>query len=79
MKISKPNVDKMVLDTDAATLTADEKALALAMLDDAGFIPFGDEVGLNVYQPWVKNYFNETDTGYHNRVPMEAEIWIAAH
>jgi peptide/nickel transport system substrate-binding protein len=71
--------NKMVLDTDTATLTADEKALAQAILDDAGFIPFGDQVGLNVYQPWVKNYYNETDTGYHNRVPMEAEIWIAAH
>jgi len=71
--------NKMVLDTDAATLTADEKALGLAILDDCGFIPFGDQVGLNVYQPWIKNYYNETDTGYHNRVPMEAELWIAPH
>jgi peptide/nickel transport system substrate-binding protein len=75
----KAMFDKMLLDTDAATLTADEKALALAMLDDAGEIPFGDQVGLNVYQPWIKNYYNETDTGYHNRVPMEAELWIAPH
>ena len=71
--------NKMVLDSDATTLTADEKSLALAMLDDVGFIPFGDEVGLNCYQPWIKNYYNETDTGYHNRVPMEAELWIAPH
>jgi peptide/nickel transport system substrate-binding protein len=75
----KTMFDKMVLDTDAATLTADEKALGLAMLDDAGEIPFGDQVGLNVYQPWIKNYYNETDTGYHNRVAMQAEMWIAAH
>jgi peptide/nickel transport system substrate-binding protein len=75
----KTQYDKMVLDTDTATLTADEKSLALAILDDAGFIPFGDQVGLNVYQPWIKNYYNETDTGYHNRVAMQAEMWIAAH
>jgi len=31
----------------------------------------------NCYQSWVKNYYNELDTGYYDQMPMIKQIWIS--
>jgi len=38
------------------------------MIDDGAWLPFANPTSLNCYWPWIKNYYNETDTGYHNAV-----------
>jgi hypothetical protein len=66
----------MIAESDVTKRTQDIKTLAIAMIDDAGWIPFANATNLNCYWPWMKNYYNETDTGYHNAVPMISRIWI---
>jgi peptide/nickel transport system substrate-binding protein len=61
---------------DPTKRAADEKALSAAMLDDAGWIPMADPVALNYYWPWMKNYYQEIETGYENKLPMINRIWI---
>ncbi len=46
------------------------------MIDDGAWLPFANPTSLNCYWPWIKNYYNETDTGYHNAVPMIERMWI---
>ena len=50
--------------------------LAQDMLADAGYIPLADPAILNCYWPWLKNYFGEVDSGYHNQVPMISRTWV---
>jgi ABC-type transport system substrate-binding protein len=66
----------MIAESDVTKRTQDIKTLAIAMIDDAGWIPFANATNLNCYWPWMKNYYNETDTGYHNAIPMISRIWI---
>ena len=61
---------------DPVSRTAQEKELGIAMNDDAGWIPFANPNNLNCYWPWMKNYFGEVDTGYHNAMPMIERLWI---
>jgi ABC-type transport system substrate-binding protein len=66
----------MIAEPDVTKRTADIKNLAIAMIDDAGWIPFSNPTNLNCYWPWIKNYYDETDTGYHNAIPMINRMWI---
>jgi peptide/nickel transport system substrate-binding protein len=66
----------IINDTDLTKQTSDIKQMALAVLADAGYIPFADPVELNCYWPWLKNYYGETDAGYSNLMPMISELWI---
>jgi peptide/nickel transport system substrate-binding protein len=66
----------MIAESNVTTRTQDIKNLAIAMIDDAAWIPFANPNNLNCYWPWMKNYYNETDTGYHNAVPMISRVWI---
>lgn len=50
--------------------------LALAVLDDAGYLPMANPVALNCYWPWMKNYYNETEEGNHCSMPVIERIWI---
>jgi ABC-type transport system substrate-binding protein len=61
---------------DPTKRTALEKSLGVAMLEDAGMIPFAQAYNYNCYWPWIKNYFNETDAGYYNQMPMIKTLWI---
>ena len=67
---------QMIAESNVATRTGDIKNLAIAMLDDAAWIPFANPNNLNCYWPWIRNYYQETDTGYHNAVPMISRIWL---
>jgi len=63
-------------DSDPSKLVTDEKALSVAMLTDAGWLPMADQVADNYWWPWMKNYYQEIETGYENKVPMIDRIWI---
>ena len=63
-------------DSDPGKLVTDEKALSVAMLTDAGWLPMADQVADNYWWPWMKNYYQEIETGYENKVPMIDRIWI---
>ena len=63
-------------ESDPVARTNEEKQLAIAMINDAGIIPFTNPYTLNCYWPWMKNYYGEIDTGYHNQIPMISRIWI---
>jgi ABC-type transport system substrate-binding protein len=67
---------QMIAESNVTTRTGYIKDLAIAMLDDAAWIPFANPNNLNCYWPWIRNYYNETDTGYHNAVPMISRIWL---
>ena len=64
-------------ETNPTTRTADEQQLAVAMLDDVGQLAFAQTYNINCYQSWVKNYYNELDTGYYDQMPMIKQIWIS--
>jgi peptide/nickel transport system substrate-binding protein len=64
--------------TDAISRVADTKALSIAYLDDVGAIGFPQPYVLNCYWPWLKNYYNEIETGYYNQIPMIKTMWIDA-
>jgi len=64
-------------ETNPTTRTTDEQQLAVAMLDDVGQLAFAQTYNINCYQPWVKNYYNELDTGYYDQMPMIKQIWIS--
>ncbi len=66
----------MIAESDVTKRTQDIKNLAIAMIDDGAWLPFANPTSLNCYWPWIKNYYNETDTGYHNAVPMIERMWI---
>jgi peptide/nickel transport system substrate-binding protein len=63
-------------DSDPAKLQADVKQFCQDALTDAAYMPFADPYILNCYWPWLKNYYGEVDTGYHNQIPMISRIWI---
>ena len=63
-------------ESDPIKLVADEKALAVAMLNDVGWLPMADQVANNYWWPWMKNYYKEIETGYEDKVPMISRIWI---
>ena len=67
---------QMITEMDAAKRAGYIKTLGIAMMDDGAWLPFANPNNLNCYWPWMKNYFNETDTGYHNAVPMISRLWI---
>ena len=67
---------KMMAETDPVKRTQYTKDLALLMIDDCGWMQFANPVGMNCWWPWMKNYYNETDTGYHNQCPMIERTWI---
>jgi hypothetical protein len=46
------------------------------MLDDAAWMQFANPLALNCWWPWMKNYYNEVDAGYHNYMPMIQRMWI---
>ena len=58
--------------------TAKLKKLFADMLTDASYLPMGNSQILNCYWPWLKNYYGETDAGYHCLVPMISRMWIDA-
>jgi peptide/nickel transport system substrate-binding protein len=64
-------------ETNPTTRTADEQQLAVAMLDDVGQLAFAQTYNINCYQSWVKNYYNELDSGYYDQMPMIKQIWIS--
>ena len=72
--------DKMwtTMDTDPNLVTqvTEGKALAVAILDDAGWIAMPDPIAGNYWWPWVKNYYKEIETGYRNKMPIIDRIWI---
>ena len=61
---------------DAAKRTALERQLNLMIIDDAGMMGFANPLALNCYWPWVKNYYNEVECGYHSQLAMIMRIWI---
>jgi len=63
-------------DADPSQRVVDEKALAVAMLDDAGWLPMADQAADNYFWPWMKNYYQEIETGYEDKMPMISRIWI---
>ena len=67
---------KMMSEIDPIKRNQDIKDLAFAMMDDAGWFQFANPIGMNCWWPWMKNYYNETDTGYHNQMPMIQRIWV---
>jgi peptide/nickel transport system substrate-binding protein len=71
-----PMYEKMNGETDVTKRIQDEKDLAFAMLADAGFMQMPNPLDLNCWWPWMKNYYNETDCGYHNDMAMIQRIWI---
>ena len=62
--------------TDPVTRIALIQQDSIAMLDDAGFIPFANPYTLNCHWPWVKNYYGEIEAGYYNAIPMIKTLWI---
>ena len=67
------NMDR---DPDPVKRVSDEKTLALAMLDDVGWLPMANQAADNYWWPWMKNYYKEIETGYENKLPMINRIWI---
>jgi peptide/nickel transport system substrate-binding protein len=63
-------------DMDPVDRTAKIKQLSLDFMNDAGMIAFGQSYMLNVYWPWMKNYYGELDTGYYNQMTMIKTMWI---
>jgi peptide/nickel transport system substrate-binding protein len=63
-------------ESDPIKRAADEKTLAAAMLNDAGWIPMAGQVADNYWWPWIQNYYKEIETGYENKVPMIERMWI---
>ena len=61
---------------DTTALNAALKKLFNDMLADVGYIPMGNAAILNCYWPWLKNYYGETEAGYHNCIPMISRLWI---
>jgi peptide/nickel transport system substrate-binding protein len=66
----------VLLEQDTTKRNALLKTLAIAVLDDAGYLPMANPISLNCYWPWMKNYYNETDAGNHNSITMIERIWI---
>jgi len=63
-------------ESDLNQLVTDEKALAVGILEDADWLPMADPVAGNYWWPWMKNYYQEIETGYENKMPMIDRIWI---
>ena len=61
---------------DPVKRTSLEDQYALLVLDDAYMLQFADPLSLNCYWPWLKNYYGEVDTGWHDTVPMTERLWI---
>jgi peptide/nickel transport system substrate-binding protein len=61
---------------DGNKRAAMETQLYLMIVDDAGMMGFANPLSLNCYWPWVKNYYNETECGYHSQLAMIMRIWI---
>ena len=61
---------------DPVKRATDGKALAVAMLDDVGWLPMADQAANNYWWPWMKNYYKEIDTGYVNKLAMINRVWI---
>jgi len=49
---------------------------ALIFIDDAPVIPFANQMVINAYWPWMKNYYGELNVGFYNYAPILARIWI---
>ena len=49
---------------------------ALIFIDDAPAIPFANQMVINAYWPWMKNYYGELNVGFYNYAPILARIWI---
>ena len=62
--------------SDQTQIVTDEKTLAVGMLEDAGWLPMADPVADNYWWPWMKNYYQEIETGYQDKIPMIDRIWI---
>ena len=52
------------------------KKLFVDMLTDAAYLPMGNPKILNCYWPWLKNYYGETEAGYHQVTQMVERMWI---
>ena len=66
----------MDAEPDPTQRVTDEKALAVGMLEDAGWLPMADQTADNYWWPWMKNYYQEIETGYEDKMPMIERIWI---
>jgi peptide/nickel transport system substrate-binding protein len=61
---------------DGNARNAAMKKLFVDMLTDAAYIPMGNPKILNCYWPWLKNYYGETEAGYHSLTQMLERMWI---
>jgi peptide/nickel transport system substrate-binding protein len=61
---------------DGVQRAAKLKQLFSDMLNDAEYLPMGNPQILNCYWPWIKNYYNETEGGYHNVTYAAERMWI---
>jgi len=68
--------NQAVAETDTAKQNALYKQLNAYIIDQCSMIamPAPDEMG--TYWPWVKNYYQEIEAGYHNYTPMMSSMWI---
>jgi peptide/nickel transport system substrate-binding protein len=64
------------VEIDPVKRTVMERQLDLMEIDDAGMMGFANPLAMNCYWPWVKNYYNEVECGYHSQLAMIMRIWI---
>jgi peptide/nickel transport system substrate-binding protein len=62
--------------TDLAERTALTKELAIRLVDSAAYIAMPTPYILGCHWAWIKNYYDELDTGYLNFMPMVGRMWI---
>jgi peptide/nickel transport system substrate-binding protein len=68
--------NSILVTNDPVKRAALEQQLGLAYMDDVGMIPIVCSYSTDCYFPWLKYYYGEMETGYHNLTPVIARMWI---
>jgi peptide/nickel transport system substrate-binding protein len=73
----KDTLDKASATVDPVKRNAMLKELGVYYLRTLSRLPVGNAYYLNVWWPWVKNYYGEIDAGVGpNTMPMYSSLWI---